>query len=80
MKLDCVTSLADLAFKAKTNKYYQQLVMLAYYRYVFNSTGTQPTWEEALKSVNDVSVSYSPRSCCDVVFGINELRGAVKCE
>lgn len=78
MTLDRITSLADLAFKARTNKYYEQLVMIAY-RYLINSAN-KVGCIEALESLNNVSVNYNPISCHSTVEQINGLRSRVKKE
>jgi hypothetical protein len=75
MTLDRITSLADLAFKARTNKYYEQLVMIAY-RYLIS--GIKVGCIEALESLNNMSVNYNPLSCHSTVEQINDLRSRVK--
>lgn len=77
MKLDAVTSLADLAFKAKTNKYYQQLTIIVY-RYLISGTPPLGGWSEALESLNNYSIHCSPNDCKEVVQYTNDLRIRVK--
>ena len=79
MKLDCVTSLADLAFRAKSNKYYQRLIILAY-RWYIKEPNYNIEWYEALTLINLKSICVNPLSCKEFVRGINSLRGHVENE
>lgn len=80
MTLDKVTSLADLAFKAKTNKYYRQLAVIgsAYFRgnSLYRVQG-KPVKDEVYAEALDFLVrqykSDGYDNCSTVVQRLNEL-------
>ena len=77
MRLDPITSLADLEFKAKTNKYYKQLAILgAEYMYI---VGTKPpSFEEAMDGLCKIAKEHNPNSCGSICATVNEVRNRVK--
>jgi hypothetical protein len=74
MILDRVTSLADLAFRGKTDRLYRQLAIItaSYYG------RPDLTWKEAMLFLNKVSVEGNPCSCANVVRDVNYNRELVK--
>ena len=84
MTLDKVTSLADLVFKAKTNKYYRQLAVIAsaYLRgnSLYRIQG-RPVKDEAYAEALELLVRHYKddgyEDCSTVVQRLNELRGEV---
>ena len=72
MILDKVTSLADLAFRGKTNKYYRQLAII-----VANYYGkSDSTWKDAIEHLQKIaSVS---NYCLDIVRNANYFRNHCK--
>ena len=71
MTLDKITSLADLVFRAKTNKYYKKLAImtaewLGYTR--------QTTYEIALNTLYKVAATQGEAGCQPVVNAVNNLR------
>jgi hypothetical protein len=84
MTLDKVTSLADLAFKAKTNKYYRQLAVIAslYLRgNSFYRIQGRPVKDESYAEAMEFLVRHYKddgyEDCSTVVQRLNELRGEV---
>src|SRR5271169_3805320 len=73
MILDRVTSLADLAFRGKMNKYYRQVaILVAAYYGVPNKT-----WGEAITCLHKVATIEGHSSCADIVRGANYFRDKV---
>ena len=84
MILDTVTSLADLIFKSKTNKYYRQLAVISG-KYVNGdncySHGRQISnyeFETALKELIYHIKVCEDDTCCGVCATINDLRYHVR--
>jgi hypothetical protein len=75
MTLDKVTSLADLVFKAKTNKYYKKLAIMTV---EWLGYGNQTTYEIALNSLYKVAANQGDSGCQPVVNAINNLRRDVQ--
>ena len=75
MTLDSVTSLADLAFKAKTNKYYRKLVILTA-QWLGYPDAT--TYELAMDTLYRVAHRYNPNDCLPVVRQVNNRRSDIK--
>lgn len=69
MTLDRVTSLADLAFKGKTDKYYRQLAIITA---AFYGKGDL-NWKGAIAFLNQVAIDNNPRSCESVVRDVNYI-------
>jgi hypothetical protein len=76
MTIDKVTSLADLAFKAKTNKYYKKLAIIA--AEYLGGYFEQKTYEYAINTLYRVARFNDPNSCLSVVNAINNLRNRVE--
>jgi hypothetical protein len=76
MTLERITSLADLVFKAKTNKYYKQLAIISA-RHLDISEHPE-TYEQAIIIIAKVTLKHNPDSCSDVVDAINSYRYDVK--
>ena len=70
MTLDKVTSLADLEFKAKTNKYYRQLDKMAAEQ-LFGSRYSE-TYEKAMRYLHNDA--FYKDGCASIVTDINYLR------
>lgn len=80
MTLDKVTSLADLEFKVKTNKYYKQLALLGAKRCCSNMTKLKAltTHEKVMEFLHRVSTDHNPGSCSAVVQEINHCCDKIK--
>ena len=80
MNLEKITSLADLVFKAKTNKYYKQLAIIAARHFVSTADGDEipETYEQSIIVIAKVTLENDPNSCSDVVDAINCYRYDVK--
>jgi len=73
MVLDKVTSLADLAFRGKTNKYYRQLACVAASSYGYFGL----TWKGSLEKLNNASLNYDRDSCQAVIDDINTFANEI---
>lgn len=73
MTLDKVSSLADLEFRVKSNKYYKQLAILGAKRCCGSSVKLKEikTYEQAIAFLHDVSIKHNPNSCSAVVQEVN---------
>ena len=79
--LDKITSLADLEFKAQTNKYYRQLAMIAC-KYIagnyYSHIQAKPVTDIAFKGAMDYLIkkwkSDGYENCCETCKTINDLR------
>lgn len=76
MILSRVTSLADLVFKAKTNKYYKILAIITA-EYLEGSL-KQKTYENAMNTLYRVARTHNPDTCFDIVETINSFRDKVE--
>ena len=70
MTLDKITSLADLVFRAKTNKYYKKLAIMTAEWIGYTR---QTTYEIALNSLYKVA-AIGEAGCQPVVNAVNNLR------
>ncbi len=77
MTIKPVTSLADLEFKAKTDKHYQQLAILGCRTWDGSRIRLYST---AIKKLQESSVGYNPHSCQSIVKVINESCNKIKPE
>lgn len=75
MTLDRVTSLADLVFRAKTNKYYKKLAIITAEWLGYNC---QTTYEIALNSLYKVAATQGEAGCQPVVNAVNNLRSDIQ--
>ena len=76
MRLDPISSLADLAFKAIANKYYKQLAVISAQYLV---VGSKPiTFEDAMTALSKLRIEYGVTTCKAVCDEINERRKYVK--
>jgi len=73
MTLVKVTSLADLVFKAKSDKYYKQLALLGARRCCNSDAKARAltTHEKVIEFLYTVSANHNPDSCSAVVQEIN---------
>jgi len=75
MTLDNVTSLADLEFRVKTNKYYKQLAIKTakrcYGGYSAEMNKKLKIYEEALAFLHKISIQHNPDSCTSIVAELN---------
>ena len=77
MTIDPITSLADLEFKAKTNKYYKQLAIIGCNQYMFGNKKVR-TYPAAIKALHIISINHNPNSCDAVVYGVNSYRDKIR--
>ncbi len=77
MTIKPVTSLADLEFRAKTDKHYQQLAILGCRSWEGSNVKLYST---AIKRIHDIAVNYNPNSCQTIVNHINSHRFSIKPE
>ena len=72
MTLDRVTSLADLAFKGKKNKYYRQLAILVADYYGKSDV----TWKDAINYLQEIAIQKTGEGCCvGITENANLFRG-----
>jgi CBS domain-containing protein len=71
MFLEKITSLADLVFKAKTNKYYKKLAIMTAQWLGYDN---QATYEIAMNTLYKVALLQGEKGCLPVVDAVNNLR------
>ena len=74
MTIKPVTSLADLEFKAKNDKNYQQLAILG----CRLLRSTCKTYTGAIKKIYQISLEHDPDSCTDVINILNKNCDKIK--
>ena len=79
MTIKAVTSLADLEFKAKTNKRYQQLAVMGC-RSIEWGLRKNVAYTTAMEKLHKFSIENDPESCDYVVDIINRNRHRIKVE
>ncbi len=77
MTIPPVTSLADLEFKAKTDRHYQQLAILGCRAWGGSNVKLYST---AIKRLHAISVGCNPNSCKVVIGHVNEKCNKIKPE
>lgn len=79
MTLDKITSLADLEFRIKTNKYYKQMALLGAKRCCNTPSkiALLTTHEKVMEFLHKVSVEHNVNSCSAVVAEINACRSKI---
>jgi len=81
MTLDSVTSLADLEFRVKTNKYYKQMAIKTakrcYGGYSAEMNKKLKIYEEALAFLHKISIQHNPDSCASIVAELNCIRDKI---
>jgi len=76
MTIKPVTSLADLEFKAKADKHYEQLAILGCKSLDWNSR--IKTYPAAIKKLHQVAVNHDPNSCQAVIYHVNSGCNKIK--
>lgn len=76
MILDAVTSLADLAFRGRTDKRYRQLAVLT--ATVYYGRVSLTTWKMAISFLHEVATNAGNVSCDSVVIDVNYNREYIK--
>ena len=74
MVIDRVTSLADLAFRGKTDKRYRHLAVLTATYY----GKADLSWEKAMKLLHEVAATQDGGTCTNIVRDVNYNRELVK--
>lgn len=77
MTIKPVTSLADLEFKAKTDKHYQQLTILGCAELGYPNI---KVYANAIKRLHKISINHNPDSCQTVINYVNRNCNRIKPE
>ena len=78
MTIKQVTSLADLEFKAKTDRHYQQLAILGCRSLDYNSR--VKTYPAAIRRLHKIAFDNNPDSCSAVIHHVNQNCNKIKPE
>ena len=78
MTINKVTSLADLEFKAKTDRHYQQLAILGCRSLDYNSR--VKTYPAAIRRLHAIALGNNPDSCETVIHHVNQNCNKIKPE
>ena len=78
MTIKQVTSLADLEFKAKTDRHYQQLAILGCRSLDYNSR--VKTYPAAIRRLHKIAFENNPESCSQIIEYVNQNCNKIKPE
>ncbi len=78
MTITKVTSLADLEFKAKTDRHYQQLAILGCKSLDYNSC--VKTYPAAIRRLHKIAFENNPECCSAVIHHVNQNCNKIKPE
>ena len=78
MTINKVTSLADLEFKAKTDRHYQQLAILGCKSLDYNSR--VKTYPAAIRRLHKIAFENNPECCSAVIHHVNQNCNKIKPE